>query len=128
MCLTKCIIIYIYIYVSICIIHTYLAALDLWNFQRFRGTKRFILKALCRQAVGISMSLRLLRRIFGRPHTRQSSRTSNKRARYRWPTKKRIGVAFESKKAAKCEGLRETSARLPITCVKHWSLPSVANC
>ena len=28
----------------------YVAALDLGNFQRFRGTKRFILKALCGQA------------------------------------------------------------------------------
>ena len=29
------------------------ATLDLGNFQRFRGTKRFILKALCRQALGV---------------------------------------------------------------------------
>ena len=29
------------------------AALDLGNVQRFRGTKRFILKALCRQALGV---------------------------------------------------------------------------
>ena len=29
------------------------AALDLRNFQRFRGTKRFILKALCRQVLGV---------------------------------------------------------------------------
>ena len=31
----------------------YVAALDLGNFQRFRGTKRFILRALCRRAVGV---------------------------------------------------------------------------
>ena len=30
-----------------------MAALDLRNFQRFRDTKRFILKALCRQALGV---------------------------------------------------------------------------
>ena len=31
----------------------FVAALDLGNFQRFRGTKRFILKALCRQVLGV---------------------------------------------------------------------------
>ena len=48
----------------------------------------------------------------------------NKRARYRWLTKKGISVAFESKRfslprAAKCEGLHNTSVLLPITYVKH---------
>ena len=59
----------------------------------------------------------------------------NKRARYRWLTKKWSSVAFESKRfslprAAKCEGLRDTSVLLLITCVKHWSLPSAltVNC
>ena len=31
----------------------YVATLDLGNFQRFRGTRRFILKALCRRALGV---------------------------------------------------------------------------
>ena len=62
---------------------------------------------------------------FSGDRTRGSRRgLLNKLARYRWLTKKRISVAFESKRfslprAAKCEGLRETSALLPITCVKH---------
>ena len=51
-----------------------MATLDLGNFQRYRGTRRFILKALCRRALGVSISLRLLRRTFGRPHTWQLSR------------------------------------------------------
>ena len=29
-------------------VYTFVATLDLGNFQRFRGTRRFILKALCR--------------------------------------------------------------------------------
>ena len=35
------------------------------------------------------------RKIVIRNNGGRTLRTSNKRARYRWPTKKRIGVAFE---------------------------------
>ena len=41
---------------NICVTHVKIACvatLDLGNFQRFRGTRRFILKALYRRALGV---------------------------------------------------------------------------
>ena len=101
------------------------AVLDLENFQRFRGTKRFILKALCRQALRVidiptapSPNFRETAHVAVVADFYQTRAISmaNKEKNQR-------GFWIKEIQSAKCEGLRETSA-------KHWSLPSVltVNC
>ena len=91
-----------------------MAALDLGNFQRFRGTKSFILKALCRQALGvIDIPTAPSPNFRENAHNRRGLLTNardidgQQRKESAWFLNQRDSVC---PRAAKCEGLRETSA------------------